>query len=204
MIGQLGATSVASVALANQVGFLLTLTLFGISSGAAVFSAQFWGKEDVPSIHKVLGICLTLAFSVACVFALIAEFIPTGAMSLYTQDQTVIELGARYLQIAGLSYLFTSISVSYAAVLKGMGLVRLPMVVSVTALSLKAFLKLRPDLWLFRSARAGDYGRRDWHAGGAGGGMWPDAAGGLPTPHRRPRHVRESCWASAGVLQFPI
>ncbi len=140
MIGQLGATSVASVALANQVGFLLTLTLFGITSGAAVFSAQFWGKEDVPSIHKVLGICLALALSVAFVFTLIAEIIPTGAMSLYTQDQTVIELGARYLQIAGVSYLFSSISVSYAAVLKGMGLVRLPMTVSVTALSLKAFL----------------------------------------------------------------
>jgi len=140
MIGQLGETSVAAVALANQVGFLLMLTLFGITSGAVVFTAQFWGKQDVPSIHKVLGICLVLALSVACAFVLVAEIIPSGVLSLYTQDQAVIALGANYLQIAGLSYLFSSVSVSFSSVLKGMGQVRLPMAVSVTALSLKAFL----------------------------------------------------------------
>jgi putative MATE family efflux protein len=140
MIGQLGATSVASAALANQVAFLLTFFMFGITSGAAAFSAQFWGKEDVPSIRKVLGICLLLCVSVAFGFTLIAEFIPGMALGLYTQDQAVIELGSRYLQIAGASYLFSAVSLSFSSVLKGMGLVRLPMTVSVTALSLKAFL----------------------------------------------------------------
>ena len=40
LIGQLGETAVAAVGLANQIFFLLTLSLFGISSGAAMFTAQ--------------------------------------------------------------------------------------------------------------------------------------------------------------------
>ncbi len=46
LIGQLGETSVASVALANQFTFLLQLFLFGIASGMGIFTAQFWGKGD--------------------------------------------------------------------------------------------------------------------------------------------------------------
>ncbi|MDO8971914.1 MAG: MATE family efflux transporter, partial [Saprospiraceae bacterium] len=140
MIGQLGATSVASAALANQVAFLLTFFMYGITSGAAAFSAQYWGKSDIVSIRKVLGICILLCLGVAIFFTLVAEFIPTTALGFYTQDPAVIDLGARYLQIAGASYIFSAVSLSYSSVLKGMGLVQLPMAVSVTALSLKAFL----------------------------------------------------------------
>ena len=59
MIGQLGETAIAAVALSNQIFFLLMLLLFGISSGTAVFTAQFWGKGDRMGIHRALGIALT-------------------------------------------------------------------------------------------------------------------------------------------------
>jgi putative MATE family efflux protein len=158
MIGQLGETAVAAAALANQIAFLLTFFLYGITSGAAAFTAQYWGKEDVPSIRKVLGICLALSLAVALVFTIVAEFLPAFAIGIYTQDQSVIQLGARYLQIAGLSYLFSCVSLSYSSVLKGMGLVRLPMAVSVTALSLKAFLSYSLIFGAFGLPRLGVLG----------------------------------------------
>src|SRR5678815_1576886 len=58
MVGQLGETSVAALGLANQIFFLLILFLFGVTSGMAIFTAQYWGKGDVENIRKVLGICL--------------------------------------------------------------------------------------------------------------------------------------------------
>ncbi len=60
IIGQLGETAIAAVGLANQIGFLNNLLLFGITSGSAIFTAQLWGKGDIPNIRKVLGLCLTL------------------------------------------------------------------------------------------------------------------------------------------------
>src|SRR4026208_2002917 len=70
MVGQLGETSVAALGLANQIFFLLILFLFGLTSGMSIFSAQFWGKGDLEQIHHVLGICLTIAISVAALFSM--------------------------------------------------------------------------------------------------------------------------------------
>ena len=140
MVGQLGETSVAALGLANQIFFLLILFLFGLTSGMSIFSAQFWGKGDLEQIHHVLGICLTIAISVAALFSMAATFIPEKLMGFYTEDVAVIELGSEYLRIVGLSYVFTAITVSYISVLRSITQVTLTVVVAVLALALKTIL----------------------------------------------------------------
>lgn len=140
MVGQLGETSVAAVGLANQIMFLFQLFLFGVGSGAAIFVAQFWGKRDIKNIRRVLGICLGLGLVGALVFTLIALVIPERALGVYSTDQAVIALGSQYLRIAGLCYLPLAISTCYAITLRSTGNVRLPVTVSILALSLGAAL----------------------------------------------------------------
>ena len=140
MIGQMGEKSVAGVGLANQVFFLLTLMLFGISSGSAIFTAQLWGRRDVPSIRKVLGLCLGLGIGVEFLFTLIAVVFPRAVLSLYTEDSAVIALGSQYLHIIGFSYVATAITFSFASVLRSTGDVRVPMAVSITAICLDGLL----------------------------------------------------------------
>jgi len=138
MIGQLGATSIAAVALSNQVFFLIMLLLFGISSGSAVFTAQFWGKKDVDGIHRSLGMALGLGLSGAALFTLAAQLIPSQILSIFTRDQAVIEAGVPYLKIASISYMFTACTIIYQGVLRSTGVVKLPLVFSVSALSINA------------------------------------------------------------------
>jgi len=140
MIGQLGETPVAAVGLANQILFLFQLFLFGISSGAAIFVAQFWGKRDVKNIRRVLGISLSFALLGALIFSVIALGFPGVALGVYSTDHNVIAVGSEYLRIVGLSYIAVAISTSYAVTLRSTGLVRLPVAVSVFSLSLGAFL----------------------------------------------------------------
>ncbi|MCC7189044.1 MAG: MATE family efflux transporter [Anaerolineales bacterium] len=137
MVGQLGETAVAALGLANQIFFLLILFLFGVTSGMAIFTAQYWGKGDVENIRKVLGICLTLAIFVAVLFSLAAVFIPEKLMSFYTEDAAVIELGSDYLRIVGLSYVLMAVSVSYISILRSITLVTMTVIVSVVSLGLK-------------------------------------------------------------------
>jgi len=137
MVGQLGETSVAAVGLANQIFFLLILFLFGITSGMSIFTAQFWGKGDTEQIRHVLGICLTIALSVAALFFLAAVFMPERLMGFYTEDPQVIKLGSDYLRIVGLSYVFTAITVSYASILRSITQVALTVMVAVLAWVLK-------------------------------------------------------------------
>jgi putative MATE family efflux protein len=136
LIGQLGETSVAAVGLANQVFFLLNLMLFGIVSGSAIFTAQFWGSGDLPGIRKVVGLCLGLAVAAGVFFTVAALGFPRQILGFYTQDPAVIELGTSYLRIIGYSYLPTAITFTYAVQMRATGNVRTPMLVSAGALSL--------------------------------------------------------------------
>ena len=47
MIGLLGEQELAAVGAANQVYFIFTVSLFGLYSGAAVYTAQYWGAKDI-------------------------------------------------------------------------------------------------------------------------------------------------------------
>ncbi len=140
MIGQLGETAVAAVGLANQIFFLLQLLLFGVGSGAAIFVAQFWGKQDVRNIRRVLGISLLLELIGALVFSIVALGFPAQALAVYSTDRTVIALGSEYLRIAGLQYFVVALSTSYAVTLRSSGSVRLPVTISIFSLCLGAGL----------------------------------------------------------------
>lgn len=140
MIGQLGETSVAAVGLANQIYFLMILMLFGVNSGAGVFVAQLWGRRDIDNIHKVQGISLSMGLASSLLFSVVAVGFPEAAMRVYTEDPAVIAEGASYLRLVGWSYVATAVTISFSAVLRGIGMVRIPMFISIFAISLKTFL----------------------------------------------------------------
>ena len=140
MVGQLGESSVAALGLANQIFFLLILFLFGVTSGMSIFTAQYWGKGDTENIRKVLGLCLTLAVSVAALFSLAATLIPERLMNFYTEDPEVIRLGSSYLRIVGLSYVPMAIAVSYISILRSITQVKVTVMVAVLALVIKTGL----------------------------------------------------------------
>jgi putative MATE family efflux protein len=140
MIGQKGAVAVAAVGLAGQVFFLLNLLLFGIGSGAAMFTAQLWGKRDIPDIRRVLSLALILGTITAGVFFILAEFFPSLILGIYTRDIAVIEVGSQYLKIFAWSFFFFAITFSYALTLRSIGDVKVPVIVSIGALTLNAVL----------------------------------------------------------------
>jgi putative MATE family efflux protein len=140
MLGQLGETSVAAVGLANQIFFLLMLMLFGTNSGVGIFTAQLWGKKDLTNVRKVLGIGLIIGLSGSFLFTLLALIFPDLALRFYSNDPQVIATGSSYLRIVGWVYMVTAVTFAYSSVLRSTGFVRVPMLVSVTALSLKTAL----------------------------------------------------------------
>ncbi len=136
MMGQLGDVPVAAAGLAGQFSFLLNLTLFGATGGAAVYMAQYWGADDRPNLLRVLGMTLALCAGTAAIFAILAIGLPAQVLSLYSQDPLVIEAGASILRIVGWSYLFSAITTTLYAAVRSTGNTRLPMVIGVTFLTL--------------------------------------------------------------------
>lgn len=151
MVGQLGEASIAALGLSNQVFFVFILLLFGTTSGMAIFTAQYWGKQEVEPIRKVLGMSLLTTTIIAVIFTLIATLIPEVVLGFYTNDSEVIQIGARYLRIVGLSYIPVAIATSYIAVLRSIQLIKIAVIATISALIFKTTLgyMLIFGIWIF-------------------------------------------------------
>jgi putative MATE family efflux protein len=140
MIGRLGTVEIAAVGIGNQIFFLYNLTLFGVCSGGSIFTAQFWGKRDIPGLRKNTGFCMTLSIFVASLFTLGAWFFPRGLIAVYTRDPAVIEAGAVYLRTLAPAFIPFGISVVLILTLRAVEKVRLAMISTLIALSMNGIL----------------------------------------------------------------
>jgi putative MATE family efflux protein len=140
LVGQKGEASVAAVGLAGQLAFLLNLVHFGIISGAAMFTAQFWGRQDIPNLRRVLGLSLLIATSASLIFLFLSQFFPERILRIYTEDEAVIALGTDYIRTFSWTFLFFAITFSFAMVMRSTGNVKIPTYISVGALLISTFL----------------------------------------------------------------
>lgn len=158
MIGTLGATAIAAVGLANKVFFVFSLLIFGIASGSGILAAQYWGTKDARSIHKVLGLSIALAMGGAACFVFPAILFPQGVMSIFTTSQGSIELGAKYLRIAALTYPFIALTNVFVAMLRSVNQVKAPVLTSCIAIGINIILNYILIFGAFGAPRLGVVG----------------------------------------------
>ena len=118
MLGRVGEKVLSGASLAGQIQFIMMLIFFGITAGATVLTAQYWGKHDTKTIEKILGMGLTSGILVAAFFTLLALVIPAPLMRIFTSDPEVIAEGVKYLRIVGVSYLFVAVSQVYLNIMR--------------------------------------------------------------------------------------
>ena len=118
MLGAVSETVLSASSLANQIQFIMTMIFFGVTSGACVLTAQYWGKGDRRTIEKVMGIALRISITVGIVFTLAVLFFPEPLMRIFSNEEDVIAEGVRYLQVVGCSYLFMSITMIYLNIMR--------------------------------------------------------------------------------------
>ena len=113
MVGLLGNNELSAVTAANTPIFLLQVVIFGVMSGLSVLTCQYWGREDAASINRVMGVAVYVGLAVSGLSALLLFLFPEGVMALVTNNATLIELGAPYVRIVGVSYVFNAVSSVY-------------------------------------------------------------------------------------------
>ena len=118
MLGRVDEVVLAGAAIAGQVQFIMMLTLFGLSSGLTILTAQYWGKGEVFVIEKILAMGLKVALSVTFVFMSLALLLPTQILGLFTRDTAVIAQGVIYLRIVAFSYMMIGFTLIYLAVMR--------------------------------------------------------------------------------------
>jgi putative MATE family efflux protein len=140
MIGQLGEVAIAALGISNQLMFLFILLLFGMGSGGQIFVSQFFGKKDLPNLHRVMGIMIIPAVILSFIVCFGALFIPHILMSVFSKDAEVLNYSTSYLKIVGFSYPFTAISFIYQIVLRSTDKPNVPMFTSFCTLIVNVVL----------------------------------------------------------------
>lgn len=146
MVGRIGTEPMSGVAIVNQIFFIFNISIFGGLSGAGIFTAQYYGKQDNEGIRNsmrakiwiALGISVTAA-AVMIAFGdqLISLFIHEGEEDL---DLTAaLEYGKSYMKIMLLQIPPFALLNVYSDTLRGTGETRLPMVSGVIAVGVNLF-----------------------------------------------------------------
>ena len=140
MVGMLGELPMAAVTLANIPLFVVQLFIFGVQSGSSVLASQYWGKQDLESINRVLGVAMWVAFLVSSAFAAVLLICPVQFLSFFGNQRDVIEVAVQYGRIAGMAYVFDALVMMYVAAYRSMERPQLGMYILVVSMLVNTFL----------------------------------------------------------------
>jgi len=140
MVGQVGTVPMSGVSIVNGLIFVFNLCIFGASSGAGIFTAQFHGSQDDTGIRH------TFRFKVMCAAILstlgVTVFLLGGRVliGLYLQGEGdpataagAMEYGLTYLHVMLWGFLPFALTNSYASTLRETGQTTIPMVAGICA-----------------------------------------------------------------------
>ena len=150
MVGILGEVPMAAVTLANIPLFAVQMFIFGVQSGASVLVSQYWGRQEMDSINRVLGVALWVVLVISALFAGVLLLCPVAFLSMFGNEPEVIALAAQYGSIAGLSYVCNAFTMIYVAAYRSMERPQLGLYILVASMATNTFLN-----WVFIFGKLG-------------------------------------------------
>lgn len=155
MLGYVSQDALSASSLANQVPFIMMMAFYGLSSGASVLVAQYWGKKDGETIEQIMGLAFRFFMGFSAIFTLAALFFPTQLMMLYTDQPELIRLGSEYLRVVAVSYLLMGFSNFYLSIMRSMERVVFSTTVYIISLSVNIFFNAVFIFGLFGAPKLG-------------------------------------------------
>ena len=140
MLGKVSETALSGASLAGQVQFIMTLIFFGITSGAAVLTAQYWGRGNTAAIERIMGIAMRISLCVSVVFTLAGVCVPELCMRIFTDEPEVAAEGARYLRVLSLTFPIMAVTIIYLNIMRSVERVVISTVVYSVSLVLNVLL----------------------------------------------------------------
>lgn len=147
MVGQVGTLPMSGVSIVNQLIFVFNLCVFGASSGAGIFTAQFHGRGDAEGVRHTFRfkflICAALAVGAGTLFFLDGS----NLIRLYLTGEgdaadaaAVLGYGRDYLLVMLWGLLPFALCNAYASTLKESGETFVPMAAGVAAVAVNLVL----------------------------------------------------------------
>ena len=133
MVGQVGETELSAVSLANTFINIYHILCMGLSMGASVLVARFYGMKNQTDMKKSVAIMLRLTILIAALFAVFTAVAPSTIMHIYTKEEAIIGFGDTYLRWSVATYFMLGLSLTTTIVLRAVGKAKIPLITSIAA-----------------------------------------------------------------------
>ena len=94
------------------------MLMLGTGSAVGVLGSQYWGKKELQPVRKATSVGLLLGIILAAIMMVLVYFFPRQALGLLTNEQAVIDEGAKYLVIICFSYMLFAVSQNLLSALR--------------------------------------------------------------------------------------
>ena len=137
-----GDNALAAVGASGPILNLLILLFVGISTGAGIMVAQYYGAKKKEELSKTVGSCMTLILVSSAIVMLVGPLIARPLITLLGTPDTVADMAVSYLVIIFLGILGGGAYNIISGILRGMGDSFYPLVFLVVACLLNIALDL--------------------------------------------------------------
>lgn len=168
MLAPLGEHVVGSVGLCAQFASLLFSCYWGFVGGGMLFFAQYWGAKHDEGIDRSYGTTMFFMMIMGILFTVASLCFPQVVMQIYTDKETIQQIGAQYLSVVGLNYPLVILATGMSALLRSTERVNIPLYASIASVSTNIFLN-----WVFI------YGHLGFPAMGVRGAALATVCGGV-------------------------
>jgi len=147
MVGQVGTVPMSGVSIVNGLLFVFNLCVFGASSGAGIFTAQFHGSQDVNGIRHTFRFKFFACLLISLLGAMVFTFGGSSLIGLYltgegdaAMAEGAMSYGLKYLSVMIWGFLPFALTNTYSSTLRETGETFIPMVAGISAVLLNLVL----------------------------------------------------------------
>jgi MATE family multidrug resistance protein len=130
LMGSLGVIQMAAHQVALNLASLTFMVPLGVSSAAAVIVGHAVGREDAAGVRRSSLAALIVGAGFMSITAIVFVTIPALLAGIYTTNVDIIRLAVLLLPIAGVFQVFDGTQVVCLGILRGLGDMRGPMIIS--------------------------------------------------------------------------
>lgn len=134
IVNDYGTVTVAAYSVAGRIDGLASLPAMNFGAALSSYTGQNIGAKKIKRVKEGLVATLSMSTITAVVTSILVMVFRVQLMALFTNDQEVIAIGARYLLIVGGFYIMFSSMFVIGGVMRGAGDTLIPMFITLFAL----------------------------------------------------------------------
>lgn len=141
MVGQIGTEQMSGIAIVNQLLLVFNLAIFGAISGAGIFTAQFFGREDNEGVRNTFRFKLYICIAITVIGVLTLALFGENLIGMYLRGEDkglsieeALRYGKQYMRIMFIGMLPFAVEQAYSGTLRECGETVISMKAGVVAI----------------------------------------------------------------------